>query len=203
MVRIFNVTLALALSAAITFALFFLMQMLIATGAQQPEKGQSIKIGDITIPEPDLEVQTVEPKPDEPEDPEEIPDLPELEFNVEGPSDSGISLGEVDVGDVGLNDDVGFSVSDTEMLPIVTMQPQYPNRALSRGIEGWCLVSFTVTETGSVIDPVVLDAEPPNIFDNASKRAVMRFKFNPRIEDGVAVQAHDVRYVFKFNLADD
>jgi protein TonB len=104
----------------------------------------------------------------------------------------------VDVGGIDATAVVG--INDTEMLPIVTVPPQYPNRALSRGIEGWCLVMFTVTETGTVINPVVVDADPPDIFDNASVRAVTRFKYNPRVEDGVPVPVEGVQYLFRYNV---
>lgn len=202
MIRMFSVATALLLAVIVTFTLFYIMQLAISSAMTPPVKGESIKIGDITIPEIEIEVQRVEPKPDEPEEPEEIPDLPEQDFQVDAPEGEGINIAKVAVDVGGLNNDASISASDSEMLPIVTMQPQYPNRALSRGIEGWCLVSFTVTETGTVVDPVVLDAEPKNIFDNASKRAVQRFKFNPRIVDGEAVPAHGIRYLFSFNLED-
>ena len=39
---------------------------------------------------------------------------------------------------------VGFGVSDGEYLPIVKVAPVYPARALRMGIEGYCIVEFTV-----------------------------------------------------------
>lgn len=202
MIRIISVVAAFIMAAAVTFSLFFFMQFLISAGQSQPEKGLSFKIGDITIPEIEIEVQRVEPKPEEPEEIEEIPELPDQTFVVDAPEGPAIAFDgpDLEVGDLGGEAFIGSG--DSEMLPIVTMQPQYPNRALSRGIEGWCLVSFTVTETGGVTNPVVVDAEPANIFNNASMRAVQRFKFNPRIVDGVAVPAEGIRYLFSFNLED-
>lgn len=87
-----------------------------------------------------------------------------------------------------------------EYLPIVIIQPQYPNRALQDRIEGWAQVSFTVNEAGDVIDPVIVESSPEGVFDQASLVAISRFKFNPRVVDGVAVQTPGVRYVFRFNL---
>lgn len=89
-----------------------------------------------------------------------------------------------------------------EYLPIVVIQPQYPNRALQEGIEGWAQVSFTVDEAGSVVDPVIVQSSPEEVFDEASLAAVSRFKFNPRVVDGQAVQTPDVRYVFRYNLSE-
>ncbi len=202
MVRLVNTAIALVLAAAVTFALFFLMQFLIAMDAVQPEKGESIKIADITMPEIELEVQREQPKPEVPDEPEELPDLPEPEINLSAPTGEGIQVSRVavDVGDLGSN--AAVSASDAEYLPIVVIQPQYPNRALQRGIEGWCQVMFTVDENGGVQDAVVVDADPPEIFDSASLRALSRFKFNPRTKDGTPVKTPGVQYVFRFNLDD-
>ena len=203
MVRIINTAIALLLASAVTFGLFFLMQFLIAMNVTEPEKGDAIKIADITMPDIEIEVQRIQPKPEVPDEPEEVPDLPEPEFNVNDPSTEGIQVARVnvDVGDLG--NSASISASDAEYLPIVVIQPQYPNRALQRGIEGWCQVMFTVDENGGVQDAVVVDADPPSIFDSASLRAVARFKFNPRTKDGQGVKTPGVQYVFRFNLAEE
>jgi protein TonB len=201
MVRTVNALVAVLAGAAITFSLFYLMQSLIAAGIGEPEQREVIRIADITIPELEIEVTRAEPKPLEPEQPEEAPELPDLTADtMDMNAGEGLNIArvEVDLGAVDTN--VAVGINDTEMLPIVTVQPQYPNRALSRGIEGWCLVSFTVTVNGTVENPVVVDADPPDIFDNASIRAVERFKFNPRVEDGQPVPVEGVQYLFRFNV---
>lgn len=201
MVRALNILISLAAAAAVTFALFFLMQFLIAMDATEPERGESTVIADITMPEIKLEVQRIQPKPEQPEEIQELPDLPEPTISIDAPSTAGVQLSriEVDVGALG-GGDASISSFDSEYLPIVVINPQYPNRALERGIEGWCQVSFTVDENGSVVDPVVVDADPPDIFNSASLRAVQRFRFNPRTKDGKAVRTPGVQYVFRFNL---
>lgn len=154
------------------------------------------------MPDIEIEVQRVQPKPEKIEEPEELPDIPEPEFNVNAPTTEGIQISRVKV-DVGnLDNSASISASDAEYLPIVVIQPQYPNRALQRGIEGWCQVMFTVDENGGVQDAVVVDADPPDIFDSASLRAVARFKFNARTKDGQPVKTPGVQYVFRFNLED-
>lgn len=203
MIRAVNLVIALLLASAITFGLFFLMQFLIAMDATQPEKGETLKIADITMPDIQIEVQRVQPKPVKPDEIEEVPDMPEPTFNTDGPTTDAIQFERVKVDIGGLDNGASISASDAEYLPIVVIQPQYPNRALERGIEGWCQVSFTVDENGGVQDAVVVDAEPANIFDSASLRAVSRFKFNPRTKDGQGVKTPNVQYVFRFNLAED
>ena len=205
MIRIFNIGFAIVFASAVTFALFFLMQFLISMDQSEPERGEARKIADITMPDIEIEVQRSEPKPEEPDVPEEIPDLPEPDMSLDAPTGEGLNISRVEVDMGGLNNNASISASDSEMLPIVTIQPQYPQRAASRGIEGWCLVSFTVTGQGTV-DPdsiEVVDADPQNIFDSASRRAVSRFKFNPRVQDGEPVPVTGVRYLFRYNLAEE
>ncbi|MBN4053325.1 energy transducer TonB [Haliea sp. AH-315-K21] len=201
MIRTVNGLVAVLFGAAITFSLFYLMQALIATGSGERELGVSIRIADISIPEIEIEVARVEPKPDEPEVSEVVPDLPDIEIdrmNMNSGETINAARVTIDIGGIDATAVVG--INDSEMLPIVTVPPQYPNRALSRGIEGWCLVMFTVTETGTVIDAVVVDADPPDVFNNASVRAVSRFKYNPRIEDGEGVPVTGVQYLFRYNV---
>jgi protein TonB len=205
MVRLFNIGFAVVFASAVTFSLFFLMQFLISMDQSEPSQGEVRKIADITMPEIELEVQRQEPKPEEPDVPEEIPDLPEPDLSLDAPSGEGLNLARVEVDMGGLDNSASISASDSEMLPIVTIEPQYPQRAASRGIEGWCLVQFTVTAQGTVDENSieVIDADPENIFDSSSRRAVSRFKFNPRVSDGVAVAVPGVRYLFRYNLADN
>jgi protein TonB len=75
-----------------------------------------------------------------------------------------------------------------DIIPIVVIRPMYPRDAALRGIEGWVKVEFTITEVGTVKDPSVLDADPPRIFNREALRAILKWKFKPRIVDGVAVE---------------
>ena len=88
---------------------------------------------------------------------------------------------------------------------MVAIAPQYPTRAAQRGIQGWCLVSFTVDGLGNVVEESiqVVDAEPTNIFDRSSLRAAARFKFQPRVVDGEGVNVDGVQYLFRYQLEDN
>lgn len=82
----------------------------------------------------------------------------------------------------------GDPAAEGDALPIVRIQPQYPRQALMEGIEGWVKLEFTITEDGAVSDVVVIDADPPRIFDRNAIRAVLRWKFKPRIVDGKPIR---------------
>ncbi len=92
---------------------------------------------------------------------------------------------------------------DGEYLPIVKVQPIYPRRAQERGIAGYVLMEFTVTETGAVADPVVIEADPPGYFERAAMRAVLKFKYKPKIVNGEPVRVAGVRNLITFELEDE
>jgi protein TonB len=62
---------------------------------------------------------------------------------------------------------------------VSTSQPAYPEAALRTGTEGWVRLEFTVNERGRVSDIVVVDADPPGVFDNAASSALSRWRFRP------------------------
>jgi protein TonB len=91
--------------------------------------------------------------------------------------------------------------ADRDFMVISRFPPQYPYRAQRRGIEGWVKVSLLITAQGTVQDVVVIEAEPEGVFDNAAIRAVSRWRFKPRIENGKAVAVRAEQMV-TFQLAD-
>jgi len=78
----------------------------------------------------------------------------------------------------------GPQQADSDVVPIVRIEPRYPREALLRGLEGWVQVEFTIDEDGRVSDAVVVAAEPKRIFDRSAVQAILRWKFKPRIVDG-------------------
>ena len=194
---------SIAIAVLITTGLLYIMQSLIATGEQVQQGVTVVKMVDATMP--DIEIEVVR-QIERPEAVETLdtppPPTPDRNFDdaVSTAPVMNVARAEVDL-DLGLDiGAAGISVSDGEYLPLVNVTPQYPTRAASRGIEGWCQVAFTVTETGGVRDVVVVDAEPQGIFDSSSIRAAERFKFQPRVVDGKAVEVPNVQYVFRYQL---
>lgn len=90
--------------------------------------------------------------------------------------------------------------SDRGVAPLVRVNPEYPRRALERGIEGWVHVRFTITAAGTVKDLVVVDSEPKGVFDEAASKAVLRWRYNPRVENGVAVERVGEQTLIRFKL---
>lgn len=198
--------LSLVLAGATTLGLFYFMQFLIATGDQEEERLSIVKIVDATMPELEQEVIEEIDKPEIIEEvTEEIPEIEDRQVNISDGPGLNIERAVAEV-NTGLQlDQAGISATDGDYLPLVAIAPQYPQRAASRGIEGWCLVSFTVDGNGNVIEDTieVVDAEPASIFDRSSRRAATRFKFQPRVKDGVGVEVPGVQYLFTYQLEGD
>lgn len=99
------------------------------------------------------------------------------------------------------SDSVNFSVSDRDAQPLVRIEPQYPMRAAERGIEGSCWVRFDVTPDGTPTNIDVFRCDS-SLFERASIRAVERWRYNPKVQDGVPVARRGVETRFDFRLAE-
>ncbi len=202
-VRIFPAT---ALSVVVAFGLFMLMATLIHQDIEMDDRKRT-PIADIVMVEPEITDIIEEEKPEQPEQPDQPPpDLPEPELQ-DPDVDGGLNTGQVSADfDLGF-DAGGLNISDGEYLPIVKVAPQYPRRAASRGIEGYAIAEFTVTTTGTVTDCVVIEAKTTSgndttMFNRAACSAAEKFKYNPRVVDGVAQTVTGVKNRFTFELQD-
>lgn len=84
-------------------------------------------------------------------------------------------------------------------LPIAKQAPAYPQRALDKGIEGECTVSYRVNAQGRVEQPEVVGACHP-LFIRPSLAAAQRFRYQPRVIDGRAVAVPNVKNTFTYRI---
>ncbi len=147
--------------------------------------------------------ETVERKDRKPPRPElnETPDVPPMPDNAADASGQQLAISamptdtSVDIG----RDGVGFGSGEGDYLPIVKVAPIYPQRALAQGIFGDCMVRYTVTTAGTVKDVEVLKDQCTSVlFYRSSIEAAKRFKYKPRIIDGVSVEVQGVRNIFYY-----
>lgn len=203
---------AAACAVGMTFGLLFLMHALIEANIKAPEEVEERKIADILMPQREIETKFDVDKPDKPEEVDEPPpDMPEPEFDQPDVNPDAIVMSAPKVNPNLSVSGIGGFGSDGEYLPIVKVQPQYPSRALSRGLEGYAIVEFTVTTNGSVRDPVTIEGmsgrpggemSPSTIFNSAAEKAALKFKYKPRVIDGEAVEVPGVRNKITFNIAE-
>ena len=197
----------IGLSVIITTGLFFVMVVLISLGDSGMKEDTSVKLADIVMPE--REIQTFMEDVDKPEKPEEQPEdiaQPELDLQPLQGLDVSISKPKTQV------KASGTFFRDGEYIPLFKVTPIYPRRAQERGIMGYAIVAFTITETGTVEDAVALeggcgDPRDPetvfrtcSIFNSSAKRAALKLKYKPKIVDGKAVPVQDVPHKFTFIL---
>lgn len=149
----------------------------------------------------DSQTETRREEKVEREPPPATPDMPQLSLSNTSSVDSAvINLAPtVDASSALTGISIG-ATTDRDVIPLVRINPDYPQRALSRGIEGWVQVQFTITETGSVTDATVVASEPSGIFDDAAIKAILRWRYNPKMEEGVPVSRIGMQTILRFNL---
>ena len=86
-----------------------------------------------------------------------------------------------------------------QYLPISKVAPDYPQRALDKGIQGDCTVEYSVTPQGKVDNPKVVGNCHP-AFIRPSLVAAVTFRYQPRMVDGQAVTVPGVRNTFHYKI---
>jgi protein TonB len=193
---------AFGLASGVTFGLFYLMQSMIGVEGELDASG-AIKVVDFVRVKRTEDVKKKEREPPKKKQIDDEPPPPD--FALEQNSDlSGAGIGISAAVDTSMSLDTGggFSMAsaDGDAVPMVRVPPQYPERAQQRGIEGRVLVEFTISKSGSVKNPKVIAYEPSRIFNKAALKAVAQWKYNPKIEDGKAVEQHGIRISIPFVL---
>ncbi len=89
--------------------------------------------------------------------------------------------------------------ADRNLVPLLKTQPKYPRLAQRRGIEGRVEIEFVINPQGAVEDVSLIQAEPPEVFEEAALQAVKQWKFAPKFIEGAAVY-QKARQVIEFKL---
>ena len=185
----------------VTFALLWLMQILIATGKDALTNSRDFRFVDFVRIKRDEVVNLDEDKPEKPPEPEQPP--PEMPQPQVDPLDTSNTV-DISIGRIGMNLDPtrgNFAIVDGDYLPIVKVAPIYPRRAQTRGLEGWCLLEFTVTKTGTVRDARAIECTS-SLFQRASVNAAGKFKYKPRVVDGEEIDVPGVQHLIRFEMED-
>lgn len=190
---------ALPLGAAVTAGLLFCMHLLIETGQGSSEPTVARVVDFVRIEREEI-VQTSEKRPERPEPLESAPDMPQPDLADSFSSSIEIALARPAVDFGAAISGTGITVSDGEYLPVVKVAPVYPMRALQRRVEGYVIVEFVVTSSGAVTDVTVVESSAP-IFEQAAIDAAQKFKYKPRVVDGVAIEVSGVQNKITFKLA--
>lgn len=185
--------------ALVTSAMFWVLWSLVETSFEAGERTEARRI-ELAAVRRDTEVATTRDERIERELPPPTPETPRLAFAAGGVENAVTQLAPV-VDTRGALTRMSMAAgSDRDVVPLVRINPDYPPRAQSRGIEGWVQVQFTITAAGTVKDAIVVNAEPKSVFDEAALKAIARWRYNPKVENGVTVERVGVqtRIVFQF-----
>jgi TonB family protein len=105
-------------------------------------------------------------------------------------------------------------IVSVDTVPIFKVQPVYPRRAQERGMEGYVIVAFTITESGTIEEPYVIEGKCRNaknrdgayndcsMFNSATLRAAEKLKYKPTVRDGRALAMPDVPHKFTYEIDD-
>lgn len=200
--QLFRLPLAMGAAMAVTLGLFWVMQYLVAMGTGPVDEQTKAPAIEFTRLLKDTDIATPAAKklkrPQDVAPPPPPPVIPQDMKRIDGtaPLSANFDAESIEIGG-------GKGISpgnDKDVTPLVRVEPVYPRRALARGIEGWVEVTFTITKFGSVQNPVVTDADPTGVFDRAALKAVQKWKYQPKIENGISVDRPGVSVVLSFNL---
>jgi protein TonB len=193
------------MAAVVTFGLFYLMQSLIGVEGEIDDSDK-IKVVDFVRVKRSEEVKKKEREPPKKEEIDDTPPPPDFVMDQNTSLDGG-GIGIAAAVDTSMSLDTGggFSMAsaDGDAVPMVRVPPQYPERALQRGVEGRVLIEFTISRSGSVKDAKVVAYEPSTIFNKAALKAVKQWKYNPKIVNGKAVEQPGMRIAIPFKLGND
>lgn len=193
---------ALLLALMINVFLFAMMQQMVA--------GRRIELSDIAgaqiidfirIPDrlettPQRHLRKKAPEPPEPPEqspkqilpqmtaPKQPPPKPLPRLKIDAPlatiDSEGPYLGTI-------SSEVPKFIMAHDLISVLRRSPPYPRLLKRRGIEGYVLVEFTVTENGLVRDPVIIESNPHEDFGKSVKKTVRHWKFRPYRRDGKPV----------------
>ncbi len=198
-------------AVGVTFGLFMFMNMLVKSGAGDRgdlEAIAGIHFGPVEIPD---EIQTKSRRiPKKPPPPKNPPPPPKMQIAKQDTNVQPMPNIDIPNLDVPLSGGEGIFIgnfqqvdktAEGDIIPVVVIRPMYPREAAIGGIEGWVKVEFTITETGTVKDPRVIDADPARVFNREAIRAILKWKFKPRVVDGIAVERRATQ-IIDFSLDD-
>ncbi len=203
---------SIAGGAAATFLLFYLMQSLISGGKdlKKPDATENF-IEFVRLKRPtNLETKKRElPKKPEVKDEEmpkqnvnvakneHKPSRPELKFETPkldiplAPGDGGMAMSGAG----------GGASANSDEVPLVRVEPQFPQEAAMKGIsKGWVRLVVDIGTDGSVSQAHVIEARPRNIFEQAAVKAVLKWKYRPKMIEGKAVVRKGIKIQLDFEM---
>jgi protein TonB len=188
---------SLAGAAPIAFGLLFLMQLLITIGESpiKPVSGPLIELLEVRV---DTDVTPTIKPPEPPPTVEPPPSRPIINQQAQAGNVVVVAPPTIAVDPI---QEIQSMIIDGDALPVSRVAPLYPQRAQRRGLEGFVVLEFTVTKTGSVRDVKVIESSNA-VFERSAMNAIQKFKYRPRIIAGEPVEVSGIQFKLSFALED-
>lgn len=198
--------LALPLASIVTAALFTLMAWMVDNGHSGKATQSNAQAFDIVMLEQERDAtrrqRSLPEQPKTPPPPVDnipvnqstataltLPDMPVMDLNM---ADIGIEVGLPALGDFSANQ---------QAMPLYRVEPRYPSRAIKQGAEGHVELSFTINTVGRPTNIKVLIAKPRHLFEKAAVKALRKWKYQPTLVDGKAVDQVGQTVTLEFKLS--
>ncbi|MDD1781024.1 TonB family protein [Enterovibrio sp. ZSDZ35] len=132
----------------------------------------------------------------------DLPDI-SLDLSVNGINISAPQIADVPVAKPSPVAEVGpvEIAGNQSAVPISRVEAVYPPKALRRGIEGYVIMSFTIDATGRPIDIEVIETSHKRMFERSAIRALKKFRYQPKVVNGVAQAQPGQTFKYEFTLA--
>ena len=195
---------------ACALGLFSLMYAVVHVSGHGAKKAEMLQAVDFVRLRRDTQVESMERRKPPPPPPKPPP--PPSKMRVEAASVQA-GAGGFAMPNVNLNANVGGGaflgqmggaggggLFDGDIIPLQRIPPQYPRDAARNGITGWVQLEVQVNPDGSVRNARVLDAKPRGLFEAAAVQAVLRWKFKPKVVNGLPVEQKGAQKI-EFNLS--
>ncbi len=199
-----RLVLQLVVGACAALSLAWFMSYLIQSSDLRLEQGNRLLMLDFVRIKREENIQRKRRTPDRP-DLNKAPEVPPLSQSEADSTGQRLQVSAMPTtSDIKLNQNgVSFGAGEGDYLPIVKVAPLYPRSAMMKGIEGTCVVRYTVTTAGTVKDvEVVKDECDYVVFHHSSIEAAKRFKYKPRVIDGVPLEVRGVYNRFHYSVVD-
>lgn len=201
-----RLVIALVLAAVVSLLLFFAMHSMVSGPAALNNERRDSTFLDFVRLKQDTQTQTKERRKKEPPKPKK-PQLPQTAVSQQNAVMQKLPVSMPDVAlDLELSNQsflgdatVGMGFGDSDVIPLVRQNPVYPEKAKRRKIEGYVTARLAINPEGTVDDVEIIDAQPRGVFEREARRALFRYKFKPKMEDGKPV-GQIATQTIEFNL---
>lgn len=196
-------------AVSITLSLFYLMTLLIDQNNNASAKKRDNAFIQFLSSKEVEDLKTKDRKlPEKPKKTDATPTVPRLKSQQKQLDKPQMQLpkAKLDISkDFKMNDMSGMQVGgagqgDSDVSPIVRIEPRYPRNAAMTGTEGFVILQFDINATGAVTNISVLKASPPQIFNRNAVQALRKWKYKPRLRSGKPVKQTGLKVRLDFKL---